>query len=175
MSNSIESAAESTFQLINELDVLLTKKEQTQQVRTQTVSESATNPKTKSKNRAANMAALQLLMDAYPKVFDRNNVRPLKIGIQEDLIADEKVAKNKIKRALASYVRSLNYIRSIREGVERVNIAGEAAGLVSAEESLHAKNKLRELNKQRREKREEKEREERMNDKLSQLVGMNKK
>lgn len=116
------------------------------------------------------MAALQLLMEAYPKTFDRNNVRPLKIGIQEDLIADEKVSKNKIKRALASYVRSLNYYRSLREGAERIDINGEAAGQVTKEESDHAKQKLKEINKARQDKRKEQERADRMSKKLEQLV-----
>lgn len=127
-------------------------------------------PKAKSKNRAANMAALQQLMEAYPKTFDRKNVRPLKIGIQEDLVADEKVAKNKIKRALASYVRSLNYYRSLREGSERIDINGEPAGVVTKEESDHARDKLKEINKARHEKRKEQERDERMNKKLEMLV-----
>lgn len=127
-------------------------------------------PKAKSKNRAANMAALQQLMDAYPKTFDRNNVRPLKIGIQEDLVADGKVAKNKIKRALASYVRSLNYYRSLREDADRVDINGEAAGKVTKEESNHAREKLKEINKARQEKHKEQEREDRMSKKLEQLV-----
>ena len=130
----------------------------------------APTPKAKSKNRAANMAALQLLLEAYPKTFDRNNVRPLKIGIQEDLIADEKVSKNKIKRALASYVRSLNYYRSLREGVDRVDINGESAGQVTKEESDYAKQKLKEINKARQEKRKEEERTERMSKKLEMLV-----
>lgn len=130
----------------------------------------ATKPKAKSKNRAANMAALQLLLEAYPKTFDRSNVRPLKIGIQEDLIADEKVSKNKIKRALASYVRSLNYYRSLREGVDRVDINGEAAGQVTKEESDYAKQKLKEINKSRQEKRKEQERTDRMSKKLEMLV-----
>jgi len=127
-------------------------------------------PKTKSKNRAANMAALQLLLEAYPKTFDRGNVRPLKIGIQEDLVADEKVSKNKIKRALASYVRSLNYYRSLREGADRIDINGEPAGQVTKEESDHAKEKLKEINKARQEKRKEQERSERMSKKLEMLV-----
>ncbi|MGH1463154.1 MAG: ProQ/FINO family protein [Neptuniibacter sp.] len=127
-------------------------------------------PKAKSKNRAANMAALQLLMEAYPKTFDRSNVRPLKIGIQEDLIADEKVSKNKIKRALASYVRSLNYYRSLREGVDRIDINGDPEGQVTKEESEYAKQKLKEINKARQEKRKEQERTERMSQKLEMLV-----
>ncbi len=126
--------------------------------------------KAKSKNRAANMAALQLLIDAYPKVFDRQNVRPLKIGIQEDLVADGKIAKNKIKRALASYVRSLNYYRSLREGAERIDLKGEAAGLVTQSESDHAKEKLKEINKNRLQQRKKQEKDERINRKLEMLV-----
>lgn len=175
MSSSIERSTQSTLQLIDQLDRMLNEHEQRQQVRSPKVSETSTNTKPKSKNRAANMAALQLLMDAYPDVFNRDNIRPLKIGIQEDLVADEKVAKNKIKRALASYVRSLGYIRSIREGVERIDINGQAAGQVTAEEALHAKNKLRDLNKKRREQQAEREKAERMSNKLEALVSMNRK
>lgn len=167
-----------TRQLFDQLDSMLTRLEQ-QRAQTENVSQSEVikvndvvnkAPKAKSKNRAANMAALQQLMEAYPKTFDRKNVRPLKIGIQEDLVADEKVAKNKIKRALASYVRSLNYYRSLREGVERIDINGEPAGLVTKEESDHAKDKLKEINKARQEKRKEQEREERLSQKLEMLV-----
>lgn len=168
-----------TKQLIDQLEQLLESAEKQQNILISNVFQSEANkvndvvnkvPKAKSKNRAANMAALQQLMEAYPKTFDRKNVRPLKIGIQEDLIADEKVAKNKIKRALASYVRALNYYRSLREGAERIDINGEAAGLVTKEESEHAKQKLKEINKARQEKRQEQEREERLSMKLEMLV-----
>ncbi|WP_419413619.1 ProQ/FINO family protein [Pontibacter sp. JAM-7] len=127
--------------------------------------------KAKSKNRAANMAALQLLIDAYPKTFDRQNVRPLKIGIQEDLVAEGKIAKNKIKRALASYVRSLSYYRSLREGAERIDLSGEAAGVVTQPESEHARDKLKEINKNRQVQRKKKEQDERLQNKLEMLVG----
>jgi len=168
-----------TKQLIDQLEQLLESAEKQQNILISNVFQSEANkvndvvnkaPKAKSKNRAANMAALQQLMEAYPKTFDRKNVRPLKIGIQEDLIADEKVAKNKIKRALASYVRALNYYRSLREGAERIDINGEAAGLVTKEESEHAKQKLKEINKARQEKRQAQEREERLSMKLEMLV-----
>jgi len=173
----VEQITNKTRQLIDQLENMLATAET---VQTQRIIQSEANqvndvvnkaPKAKSKNRAANMAALQQLMEAYPKTFDRKNVRPLKIGIQEDLVADEKVAKNKIKRALASYVRSLNYYRSLREGAERIDINGEAVGVVTKEESEHAKNKLKEINKARQEKRKEQEREERMSKKLEMLVG----
>ena len=103
---------------------------------TETADKSKT--RTRSKNRAANQAALQLLCDAYPEVFNRENMRPLKIGIQEDLIADEKLAKNKIKRALASYVRSPYYFRSLKEGADRIGLDGKASGAVTESEAEHA-------------------------------------
>lgn len=179
MSVDVEQISTKTRQLIDQLGNMLDSAEANQTESKQVFQSEANQvndvvnktPKAKSKNRAANMAALQQLMEAYPKTFDRKNVRPLKIGIQEDLVADEKVAKNKIKRALASYVRSLNYYRSLREGAERIDINGEPAGVVTKEESDHAKGKLKEINKARQEKRKEQEREERMSKKLEMLVG----
>ncbi|GGK83055.1 DNA competence protein [Amphritea balenae] len=129
--------------------------------------------RTRSKNRAANQAALQLLCDAYPQVFSRDNIRPLKIGIQEDLIADEKVAKNKIKRALASYVRSPYYFRSLKEGADRIGLDGQASGTVSDSEAEHAKQQLKEINKLRQQKQRDekaKQREDRISSKLDMLV-----
>lgn len=171
METDIIRRCRDTNQLIETLERLLLAQEQRQSKRIEanTVNDAVT-PKAKSKNRAANMAALQQLSEAYPKTFDRRNVRPLKIGIQDDLIADEKLAKNKIKRALASYVRSINYLRSLQEGAERVDIQGESAGTVTAEEAAHAKGKLNEINKQRREKQREQEKQERISAKLEALV-----
>ena len=133
--------------------------------------------RTRSKNRAANQAALQLLCDAYPEVFNRENMRPLKIGIQEDLIADEKLAKNKIKRALASYVRSPYYFRSLKEGADRIGLDAQASGAVTESEAEHAKQQLKEINKLRQQKQQEdkaqqkvKQKEERLNNKLEMLL-----
>ncbi|KAA0875947.1 DNA competence protein [Nitrincola tapanii] len=139
-------------------------------------------PKARSKNRAANLAALQLLQDAYPQVFAAQPVRALKIGIQEDLIADAKVAKNKIKRALASFVRSPNYLRSLQAGAARVDLQGQEVGEVTAEEAEHARQQLREMHKLRKQRQKEqeqealrREKEERMNAKLDQLLTLNRR
>ncbi|WP_409526239.1 ProQ/FINO family protein [Nitrincola sp. MINF-07-Sa-05] len=134
----------------------------------------------RTKNRAANLAALQELSQAYPAVFSRENVRPLKIGIQEDLIADDKLSKTRIKRALASYVRSPNYLRSLQEGASRIGLDGEPSGEVTASEAEHAKAQLKAYHQLRKERIREqekqaklKEKEERLNDKLSQLLNLN--
>ncbi|MFC6673583.1 ProQ/FINO family protein [Marinobacterium aestuariivivens] len=186
----VKTVIEETEQLLGELDSLLEARERgrerqsMQQSENSKVNEAANsgNSKPKSKNRAANLAAVQLLMDTYPKTFSRHQVRPLKIGIQEDLLADDKVSKNKIKRALASYVRSLAYYRSLQAGAARIDLQGQPAGQVTEEEAEHAKGKLKELNKQRREREKQKQKEqreqeksERLNNKLEQLVNLNKR
>lgn len=143
------------------------------------------NSKNRSKNRAANQAALEQLIEAYPLAFSRENVRPLKIGIQEDLIADEKLARNRIKRALATYVRSLAYLRSVQEGVDRVGLKGDASGTVTAGEAEHAQGRIKEIQAQRRERQKQEreqeqqqrkqEKEQRLNRKLEALVSLKKR
>ncbi len=96
----------------------------------------------KAKSRAANRAAVQLLCETYPQTFSIAEPKPLKIGIQEELIADGKLSQNKIKRGLASYVRAYAYLRSQKDGAERVNLLGEADGAVTADEAAHAASKL---------------------------------
>lgn len=150
---------------------------------TQTEKTADAKNRNRAKNRAANQAALQQLFDAYPEVFNRENVRPLKIGIQEDLIADEKLARNRIKRALASYVRNPQYLRSLVAGADRIGLDAQPAGTVSEEEAAHAKRKLDEMRQQRRERqKQEKDKareqaknaqEKRLNRKLDMLLQLN--
>lgn len=137
-------------------------------------------PAPKSKNRNANIAAIALICETYPKTFNRENVRPLKIGIQEDLLADEKISKGKIKRALASYVRAPAYYRSLQAGAQRVDLLGEDAGEVTEQEASHAQGMLKKIRDERNarvkeEKKAERERrenqkQERMSAKLDQLI-----
>lgn len=96
----------------------------------------------REKNRKANLAAMQLLLDAYPEVFNLDNARPLKIGIHEALAEDGKLSKTKIRRALATYVRQTAYLKVLVEGADRVGLQGEAEGSVSADESSHAQEEL---------------------------------
>ncbi|MCD8513469.1 MAG: ProQ/FinO family protein [Nitrincola sp.] len=116
------------------------------------------------------------------KFFSRDNPKPLKIGIQEDLVADDKVSRTKIKRALASYVRSPQYLKSFEENADRIGLDGKPAGKVSAEEAEHAKSKLKAMQEARRERVKEqarearkKEKEDRLSAKLDQLLTLNPK
>lgn len=96
----------------------------------------------KLKSRAANRAAVELLCVTYPQTFSFAQPRPLKIGIQEDLVADGKLSQTKIKRGLASYVRAFGYLKSQTDAAPRINLLGEAEGAVKADEAAHALTKL---------------------------------
>ena len=96
----------------------------------------------KAKSRAANRAAVELICETYPQTFSFAKPRPLKIGIQEELIADAKLSQTKIKRGLASYVRAFGYLKSQTDGAPRINLLGEADGAVTADEAAHALTKL---------------------------------
>tara|TARA_B110000285_G_scaffold232964_1_gene305425 strand:+ start:2755 stop:3579 length:825 start_codon:yes stop_codon:yes gene_type:complete len=96
----------------------------------------------KAKSRAANRAAVELICETYPQTFSFAKPRPLKIGIQEDLVADGKLSQTKIKRGLASYVRAFGYLKSQTDAAPRINLLGEAEGAVTADEAAHALTKL---------------------------------
>ncbi len=131
----------------------------------------------RNKNREANQAAVELLIESYPNTFSLDEPKPLKIGIQDDLVSDEKVSRGKIKRALATYVRNPRYLSSMVAGVQRVDLTGADAGEVTADDEKHAKAKLDEykarrkerINQQRKEQRNN-ERDERISNKLEALV-----
>jgi len=150
----------------------------TLEVKTETVeSAKQVSSKNKAKNRAGNQAALAMLIETYPQAFSRTNIRPLKIGIQDDLVADEKIAKNKIKRALASYVRSPNYFRAMKLDADRIDLKGESSGKVTETEAEYAKTQLKEFHQRRREnqrvqekEKKDQEKQERMSNKLEMLL-----
>ncbi|NRA16177.1 MAG: ProQ/FinO family protein [Oceanospirillaceae bacterium] len=133
-------------------------------------SEKVAPSKNKAKNRAGNQAALALLIETYPETFSRTNIRPLKIGIQDDLIADDKVAKNKIKRALASYVRAPNYFRAMKQDADRIDLTGSSAGKVSESEAEYAKTQLKEFHQRRRENQRRQEKEKRDQEKGQRMA-----
>lgn len=105
----------------------------------------------RKKELEANRKALDELCELLPEVFNPRQPKPLKIGIHEDIAATGKLSKTRIRRALNVYVRLRSYYRCMTEGAERVGIDGQAAGLVSADEALHAKEKLDAIDKRRAE------------------------
>lgn len=85
----------------------------------------------------------------FPKTFAENDKpkRPLKIGIDHDLRATLKtmapgVSGRMIRSFLHGYTADGNYLRSVKEGAERVGLDGESVDVVTKEQETHAAEKL---------------------------------
>src|SRR5262245_39028071 len=88
----------------------------------------------KAKNAAA---ALRMLVELFPNCFAWNNHRPLKIGIRQD-IAARGVALNVARVGLRRYCIQIAYLHALIEGATRIDLDGQPAGVVTAEEAAAA-------------------------------------
>ncbi len=86
----------------------------------------------------------------YPSTFFKGHTRPLMVGIHEALSAREPWPEKLVRRALACYVNLPRYLKSVREGAERLDLAGEPTGRVDAAAAEHARKKLERLQAERR-------------------------
>jgi ProP effector len=84
--------------------------------------------------------AIAELVAAFPAAFtlDPTLVRPVKLGIKDDLYAQCAISRRRITAALRSYCNSEHYLRASAEGAPRIDLAGERAGTVTATEARHA-------------------------------------
>jgi ProP effector len=69
-------------------------------------------------------------------------IRPLKLGIKDDLHARSAISRRRITAALRSYCKSVHYLRASTEGALRVDLVGEPAGAVTAAEAQYATDRL---------------------------------
>lgn len=99
----------------------------------------------------------------YTDTFFKGHTRPLKVGIHEDLVASEPWPDKLVRRALACYVNLPRYLKAVRAGAERVDLAGRPAGTVTPGEARHAHKKLEALQAQQRKRDKSAQRETRHN------------
>nr|WP_315900655.1 ProQ/FINO family protein [Halomonas sp. DP5Y7-2] len=86
----------------------------------------------------------------YDQTFFKGHTRPLKVGIHEELAVREPWPEKLVRRALACYVNLPRYLKSVREGAERIGLDGELVGQVDAQAAEHAKRKLDRLQAEQR-------------------------
>ncbi len=93
------------------------------------------------------------LATLYPRAFfpagkDR---RPLKVGIDRDLRAAETGLSDR-ERAIAFsyYCCAFGYLKNMRQGAARIDLNGEAADTITAEEEQHAVKTIEGLRKKAR-------------------------
>ncbi|MDW7746819.1 ProQ/FINO family protein [Halomonas sp.] len=107
---------------------------------------------TPSEEAPSPQALLDQWYQRYASTFFKGHTRPLKVGIHEELTAREPWPEKLVRRALACYVNLPRYLKSVREGAERLDLAGEPAGRVDAAAAEHAHKKLERLQADRRQK-----------------------
>ena len=81
----------------------------------------------------APVTVLPALIEAYPACFDWEQPRPLKIGIHQDLVVAG-FEKTAIKRALGRYCNRPLYRRALQAGAVRMDLQGQASGVVAENE-----------------------------------------
>jgi ProP effector len=94
-------------------------------------------------------AAISELVAAFPAAFtlDPMLVRPVKLGIKDDLCPQSTISRGRISAALRSYCHSVPYLTASTEGAIRIDLAGGPAGAVTATEAQHAMEELAALSK----------------------------
>lgn len=80
----------------------------------------------RQKNQKNNRRLIKMLEDRYPKAFDWNQPKPLKVGIDKDMVLDDDFNASKQKRALAAYTRSDRYKKCLLSGQPRIDLEGVA-------------------------------------------------
>lgn len=92
---------------------------------------------------------LVFLNSKYPKCFFLDGqVKPLKIGIFQDLANDlaesELVSKRLLRQSLRHYTSSWRYLSGVKAGVARIDLAGEDGDTVEQQHADHAAEQLKE-------------------------------
>ena len=84
------------------------------------------------------------LVAAFPAAFstEPRHVRPLAIGIRQQIYARCAFSHRSVGDALWRYTKSEAYLRTIIEGAGRVDLDGATSGNVTAQEAAHAAERI---------------------------------
>ena len=83
------------------------------------------------------------LSEKFPLCFSQSGeAKPLKIGIFQDLAQrlteEDGISKTQIRHALRLYTSSWRYLASVKVGVARVDLDGQAGDLIDEQQAAHA-------------------------------------
>jgi sRNA-binding protein len=106
----------------------------------------------------ASLAVIELLAETYPRCFQtyEGRRRPLKVGIHTDIIAalNGVATVREIGLALRIYTGNAGYLLACKRGAPRIDLDGNVAGSVTAEEADQAKQRLEQQRIRRQRRRE---------------------
>jgi ProP effector len=99
-------------------------------------------------------AVLTLLAETWPTRFvvHEKRRRPVQLGIHHSILAalDGAVTPQELRRALRYYIGNTWYLRAIVAGAARIDLEGNPAGAVTAEEAAAAAARLASHKRKRR-------------------------
>lgn len=98
---------------------------------------------------------VELLEKEFPKCFSRKKPKPLKIGIQKDVVKSfqekhPEFSKLRIRHALGHYINSYQYRECFANAESRVDLEGKKASLLSEEDKQDALKKIEEIKSKRK-------------------------
>ena len=99
--------------------------------------------------RARISSVIKLLCERFPQTFSRCGCQPLKVGVYDEALAalGDAVQPCDLQSALRAYTSNAGYLRALSAGACRVDLDGNPAGTVTAEDEAVAKARLAELAK----------------------------
>ena len=96
------------------------------------------NEKQKNLSRRARDKALRWLAKRFPEAFDNTKrVRPLKIGIMQDILkysheaVADGISKSKLRESVVRYTRRLEYLACLKAREPRIDLFGNIGEVVS--------------------------------------------
>lgn len=103
---------------------------------------------------------IAFLAESFPLCFSvEGEAKPLKIGIFQELAealkSEERLSKTLLRSSLRHYTSSWRYLYSVKEGINRVDLQGEAAEVVEKEHADHALLQLKESKQKAAERRKQ--------------------
>jgi ProP effector len=108
------------------------------------------NQKDKHQSKKARLEALSWLAKRFPEAFcNHEKIRPLKIGIMEDVLqfADEAenagISKSKLREAIVIFTRRVDYLTCLKAKEMRVDLDGNPTDPVLEEDAENASQKIR--------------------------------
>lgn len=108
------------------------------------------NKTQKNKSKKARNEALLWLAATFPQVFDNTlRIRPLKIGIMDDILAyadkaiEFGISKSKLREAVVLFTRRIDYLTCLKAREMRVDLEGNPVSMVTEDEAEKAATKIR--------------------------------
>jgi ProP effector len=108
------------------------------------------NKAQKAQSKKARNEALLWLAATFPQIFDNSlYIRPLKIGIMEDILAyaekaaESGISKSKLREAVVLFTRRVDYLACLKAREMRIDLAGSPTTLVTEEEAEKAASKIK--------------------------------